>query len=321
MAESIRNKTILFISPQFYGYEKIITDKFREAGASVIYYPEREDNIAYKVINNLSPAKLAAYQESYYLRLYTKIAKQHIDYLLVIRGFLMQEVFISKMRVRYPAARFIMHQWDSLINYNYEYLMDSFDKVFSFDPKDCKEHSKLKYLPNFYLPQYSEVNNKINTQPIYDISFTGWAYDNRIKLINELKRQLPQKKIYNYSYLPLGRYIINLIKGKRLKDIKTKSIPLSAVLKIVENSYSVLDIPDARQTGYTFRTIDAMAACKKLITTNPFIKQEKFYHPDNIIIIDENNPEIDPDFFEKPFKQINVEEYSLDNWVKTIFSN
>jgi len=64
-----------------------------------------------------------------------------------------------------------------------------------------------------------------------------------------------------------------------------------------------------------------MAACKKLITTNSFIKQEKFYHPDNIIIIDENNPEIDPDFFEKPFKQINVEEYSLDNWVKTIFSN
>jgi hypothetical protein len=140
-------------------------------------------------------------------------------------------------------------------------------------------------------------------------------------LINELKKQLPGKKIYNYAYLPFARHTISFLRGKNLKDVKTKSIPLSEVLKIVENSYCILDIPDIRQTGFTFRTIDAMAARKKLITTNPFIKQEKFYHPNNIKIIDESNPKIDPDFFKSPFLQIDVEEYSLDNWMKTIFPN
>ena len=317
----LKNKTILFIGPEFYGYEKVITEKFREAGAFVIYYPERENNIAYKIINNLSATRLNTYQKSYYLKLYTKIVKQHIDYLFVLRGFMMPEIFVTKMRLRYPMAKFILHQWDSMINYNYTYLIDSFDNVFSFDPKDCKEHSKLKYLPNFYLPQYSEVGNENDTQPIYDISFIGWAYDNRMKLINELKKQLPGKKIFNYAYLPFVRHTVNFFKGKNLKDVKTKSIPLTEVLKIVENSYCILDIPDKRQTGFTFRTIDAMAARKKLITTNPFIKQEKFYHPDNIKIIDESNPKIDPDFFKNPFQQIDVEEYSLDKWMKTIFPN
>jgi len=317
MKSELENKTILFISPQFYGYEKIIVSKMEQLGASVIYYPERENGIRYKLVNNFGAGNLTSYQENYYLNIYKKTRRIEFDFIFIIRGYLITEDFIKKMRLRYPGATFIMHQWDSIVNNNYKKYIGLFDKFFSFDPEDCKRCS-LKYLPNFYLPEY--VSQEGIKEIKYDISFIGWAYDDRMKLLEEVSAQIPAKFFFKYCYMPPGRYLINMVKGKAHREIKTKSLSLSEVRDIVRQSAIILDITDKNQTGYTFRAIDAIAAGKKLITTNPYIQFEEFYNNQNISIIDRDDPQIDGKFFEMPFVEVDIRCYSLDSWIKKIFT-
>jgi hypothetical protein len=316
MKRELENKTILFISPQFYGYEKIISAKMKQLGGSVMYYPERENGIEYKFINNFRNRNLISYQEKYYLDIYKKIKGLQIDFVFIIRGYLMPLSFIEKLRGNYPHATLIMHQWDSMVNNNYKKYFGFFDKFFSFDPEDCKQYA-LKYLPNFYLPQYVSEENKKKIK--YDISFIGWAYEDRMRILEKISSQISEKIFFKYCYMPPIRHLLNILKGRPAQGIKTKPLLLSEVCNIIQQSAIILDITDKNQTGYPFRAIDAMAAGKRLITTNPFIQHEEFYDPRNILIIDRDHPNIDPRFFETPFVRIDIKNYSLDSWMKKIF--
>ncbi len=318
MKKNLYNKTVLFIAPVFYNYEKAIIRQIESEGASVLFYPEREDGLLYKFVSNFTKGKLVNFQHKYYFEIFEKIKKEKIDYLFVIRGFLMPLNFIERIRIQFPDIVLIMHQWDSMCNNNYERYLDKFDKFFSFDPEDCNKYPVLKYLPNFYLPEYI---NLINHEPVYDMSFIGWAYSSRINFIKKIAEQLPGFNFFNYLYMPFSAYVKNIIRGIFLKPVKFKILSKEKVVSIVNQSKSILDIPDDKQSGYTFRTIDAMITRKKLVTTNTFIKKEKFYNENNILIIDKFKPEIDKQFFNKPFVVLNLDEYSLPSWVKTIFSN
>lgn len=318
MKKILDSKTILFIAPIFYGYEKIIASKLEELGAFVIYYPERKNDIKYKYVNNFKNEMLGEYQENHYSRIYESVKNTRIDYLFIIRGYLMPKSFIQKIRSQYPNAILIMHQWDSMKNYNYETSINLFDKTFSFDPADCNTYPMLQYLPNFYLPEYAYLKNN-RKKNIYDISFIGWANEDRVRILEKISSQLPQKNIFQYCYTPFGRHFMNILRRKSYQKIKTKLLSLSEACKIIHQSFSILDITDINQTGYTYRSIDAIAAGKKLITTNPFIQYEKFYDARNILIIDRNNPNIDSGFFETPFVETDIKNYSLDNWIQKIF--
>lgn len=313
----LENKTVLFIAPVFYGYEKVIGEQMEKEGASVIFYPERKDSISYKFVNNFKKESLIWLQQNYYAGIYEDIKDVQIDYVFIIRGFLMPLSFIEKMRNRFPPALFIMHQWDSIKNNNYEKCIDQFDKFFSFDPTDCATYPSLKYLPNFYLPLYAAQQTE---EILYDISFVGWAYENRIKILQKIASQIKGKTFFKHCYLPPLSYIKNIFEGKFLQDVKLHSLSLLNVYKIVQQSFSILDIADVNQTGYTYRSIDAMASNKKLITTNSLIQNEQFYDENNILIIDRKNPKINPDFFKTSFKTMDISKYSLENWIKKIFT-
>jgi hypothetical protein len=140
-----------------------------------------------------------------------------------------------------------------------------------------------------------------------------------VRILEKISSQLPQKNIFQYCYTPFGRHFMNILRRKSYQKIKTKLLSLSEACKIIHQSFSILDITDINQTGYTYRSIDAIAAGKKLITTNPFIQYEKFYDARNILIIDRNNPNIDSGFFETPFVETDIKNYSLDNWIQKIF--
>lgn len=311
------NKTVLFISPVFYGYEKLICTELKGQGATVIFYPERNNDLQYKFFSNFKKGKLAEHQKRYYLSVFNKVKKLNIDYVFIIRGFLMPLEFITAIRNTFPNAYLIMHQWDSMNNNNYKKFLHVFDSIFSFDPIDCSNYPILKYLPNFYHPQYADQSNSTS---LYDLSFIGWGYLERINFITKIKKQLPQLIFFYYLYIPFTTYIKNLLKRTYLKSIKFITLSPQKVVEIIKQSKCVLDIPDDQQAGYTFRTIDAMAAHKKLITTNKFIKHESFYNENNILIINKTEPAIDNTFFKKPFADVDISEYSLSNWIKKIFS-
>lgn len=60
-----------------------------------------------------------------------------------------------------------------------------------------------------------------------------------------------------------------------------------------------------------------------MITTNDQIADYDFYHPDNIFIINRNNPIILDDFMDIPFRKLPINimhKYSLRGWIEEIFT-
>jgi hypothetical protein len=84
----------------------------------------------------------------------------------------------------------------------------------------------------------------------------------------------------------------------------------------------ILDLIRDKQSGLSFRIFEAMAYQKKIITSNAYVKDYDFYNPNNILILDENNVQIDSTFFVTPYQPIPEEiyqKYTLSHWVNTIF--
>jgi hypothetical protein len=66
------------------------------------------------------------------------------------------------------------------------------------------------------------------------------------------------------------------------------------------------------------RTIETLLAGKKLITTNQSILDSDLYHKSRVLIIDRNDPIIDPDFLTSPFKAVPDsirQNYSCTGWL------
>lgn len=75
-------------------------------------------------------------------------------------------------------------------------------------------------------------------------------------------------------------------------NIHSVQIPLSEVNENLQNSKVLLDINRIGQSGLTFGVFESINLEKKLITTTADIKKYDFYNPNNILIIDDQNPDI-----------------------------
>lgn len=72
------------------------------------------------------------------------------------------------------------------------------------------------------------------------------------------------------------------------------------------------------------RTVEMLGLGKKLITTNADIRNYDFYNPQNILVIDRDNPVIDEDFIRSPYEQIDEnirKRYSLEGFVRELIDD
>ena len=72
------------------------------------------------------------------------------------------------------------------------------------------------------------------------------------------------------------------------------------------------------------RCIETMGAKRKLITTNGHIAEYDFYDPNNILIVDRQNPVVPSGFTTSPYRDIPAEVYDcyrIDRWLETILES
>ena len=86
------------------------------------------------------------------------------------------------------------------------------------------------------------------------------------------------------------------------------------------NTRIVLDLSHRNRQGMTINAIAAIANGKKLITTNKRIKEEPFYDPSAIYIIDEENPFFDMSFVKQPYTPQDFSFLRMDNWLKHVIN-
>lgn len=327
--QELQGKKILYISPKFFGYESKIKKELENLGAIVDFFDDRPANdFITKVFIRLNfKALISKKIDTYYEKIYSFILKEKYDFIFVISPETLNYSKLTKIKEIQKNAQFILYMWDSFENKNSFNTIELFNSVFSFDIRDVESYN-LKFLPLFYCNDYKKQIKIINYK--YDLSFIATAHSDRYKIASKIKNIIFKNNLKIYYYFYLSNKLMYLVRklfikkysyGK-LSEFSFSSLPQKEIIEIFENSKVILDINHPKQFGLTMRTIECLGSEKKLITTNKNIINYDFYNPNNILIIDRNNINIDFNFFENEYQKLPnnlYEKYSLNSWLKNIF--
>lgn len=287
----LKNKKILLIACPYHNYYQCIADNLKKRGANVILFDdEPKIFLYYKLLYSrfyqfFLIKKIIRHKEDIKRKKIIKIIQNELfDYVLVIKGIIINEAFISKIKKNNPNAKFILYQWDSMINYDYKQMILLFDKVFSFDYDDCKNYN-LEYLPLFYNTNYENLSKDPLNNYKKQAFFLGVSHSNRRNILENISKVLESLN-YNYKFLLMTNFTGALLqifrKKKYIEFYKPKKF--KDFFKEYRDSNVIIDVSSPHQSGLPIRIIEALGADKKIITTNINIKKEKFYNPNLVFI-------------------------------------
>jgi hypothetical protein len=317
------NKRILYINEEEFFYDIKLVEKLIELGAIVDSFHMIPESIYFRIINKLRLPYVKRYISNFNNK---KFLKQDYDYVLIRYGMQFDSEFFIKLRRLNPKAKFINFHWDSIRpEYDYLKMIKYFDKVFSFDIKDCLNHTEVQYLPLFYLDEYEEFRkNNCNQSNEIDVLFIGnWRNYERYHLIKAIENLCKQNQLrfYYYLYYPIMQQIRALRKGIIPHEAKHKFLSINEILNLFTITNAIIDFHSSFQTGLTIRTFETLGAGKKLITTNRNIINEPFYNPEYINILDINNLKLDVDFIRNtPVSSMEekINNYSIKNYINQL---
>lgn len=228
--------------------------------------------------------------------------------ILIIRPDLLSDTQLEALRLR--TGHFIAYYWDTVeIVPRKQEITRYFDRVFSFDPSDCKKYG-FEFQTNFYYYENEPCETRYQT---YNLS----TLDERTDTIEEVAMAMEKAGI---SYL---------FKGFREKPFTSAFIQYTPRLSyhqmMDETKYCdvLLDVTKTGQRGLTFRPFEALGLNKKLITTNAEIKEYEFFDPENILIVEPGRIKVEKEFFERPFKKIPDrirERYHIKQWLTNVLA-
>ena len=327
----LNNKEILFMSIKFFNYENLIKESLENLGAKVDWYDERPHNNFYtKAAIRLKKSLIQYSITQYFMGLIEKLGKKKYDYFFLIKGETTPKFFIEFLKKNNPNIQLIFYTWDSFDNNSAGLdILPLFDKKYSFDREDAKKYN-ISFRPLFFASDYEEVSKKNRNEFEYDLCFIGTAHSDRYNVAEKVNMECSKSglKMFTFYYSPsralfeLKKHFNNDFKIFDRDKISFKSLSHDEIIRLFEKSKAILDINHPNQKGLTMRTFEALGANCKLVTTNVDIKKYPFYKPENILVIDRNNPKINKDFFCIPFSPISSEmlqAMSLKGWCLEIF--
>jgi hypothetical protein len=317
----------LFIAASFFGYASEIGSVLKRRGRGVIWFEDRPriDNLT-KAKIRLAPQLMERSADSYFSEIVQQASKHPIRDVFVIKAEAMSIKSLSLMRKSFPKARFTLYFWDSYRNMpaNSSAKVDLFDRTFSFDPIDVSKDRRLAYRPLFFLNEYSSL---ASLEQDIDVLFVGTLHTDRYKVLRNIENCIPKHLSFRKILYVRSRALFWLqglanpgmwMHPSKADEFIHKPLGKEAMVRLVARSRAVIDIERDVQAGYTMRTLEMLGAGKKLITTNPQVSQADFYDSQNAVVIDRQNPKIDPEFFECPYRAPSMEivrRYSIESWL------
>lgn len=317
-------KRLLYIAPDHYSFYKVVLEGFQKysdyevqfifsnKSGSFEYknFLHRVQNFFYKLFLNRNLKK--EHHKKYFKSKLNEYKKY--DLLFINRP----DIFTNEQLelITSKCKKSIVYYWDSFEKIKgQKETMHFFDKKYSFDKEDCLKYNMQKGY-NFFFCEDNSLT------PKYEVFFLG-TYDNRYEKLIKILETIDKQNINVHA--TLFSYDTSLSKKIKHKNISFihQIVPFNEAYTFNQNTKIILDIQHDSQIGLSFRPYDALGLKKKLITTNPKIKEYDFYNPNNIFIWDENTTEIPKSFLDTPFEEVSNEiynKYKLENWVKTILS-
>jgi len=329
----LEGKKVLLIAAKLFNYEKEIHKELEKQGTMVTLYDQRPSNdFLTKVLIRLNIKPLIQQKiNNYYEKIIKENANIAYDYIFLISPEAIDYTILKKIKESQQEAKVFIYMWDSIKNKKQALsLLPLSDKFFTFDSTDIAINNKINFLPLFYINDYKDI--KVFKKPLYDIAFIGTVHSDRYRIVKEIEKFAIKNDLSTYFYFYSPSKLLFWIKKLldkdfwiiNKKDISFKPLSKENILEIIESTKVVVDIEHPSQNGLTMRTIEMLGANRKLLTTNKSIKNYDFYDTSNIEILNRNRIEVDKSFFMTSFNEIDVsiyKKYSLETWIKNIFTN
>jgi hypothetical protein len=335
----IENKRIFLMCENFFNYDRLMRKVLLNLGAKEVYlhpvvwiHSTLRGKITWKtpIYFLLHPNERKRWTE----KLIADIDNRRFDIFLCIQITPFSKFFMDWLRSRNPNIKCILFLWDTVdsVMKGYEDYFPLFDKIWTFDRDDSKKYG-FEYQPDFYISDDTVEYLRCR----YDLNFIGnlsrnpqvynrprllkylmdFSSENHLNSFLYLKYQAKPSIFYRYLKITTN-YEKICRKYKKYSFMKTESLPLNQVELLQQDARIIVDLSHENRQGMTINAITALAKGKKLITTNKRIKEENFYNPKNIYILDSANPYININFLLSDPVPIDMSYLRIDNWLKTI---
>jgi hypothetical protein len=326
VVSDLQGKRVLLLAPKFFGYDKDIRDEITRVGATVDSLPDRPFEMPFlRALASMHSSLVLPAADWLYTQMLEGFAAPHYDIILVVNGQTLSRKMLGLLRTSFPTAKTVLYMWDSIENRRGVLAnLPLFDAAFSFDPESSRRHA-MTLRPLFFSKGFERAPAATFD---FHISFVGTMHSDRYNVLSRLRSKLPSElQTYWYLYLqaPWVYLCYRLAKPAmwraRSEEFAYAPLAKAELQSVFARSRSVLDIEHPLQRGLTMRTFEALGSHKKLITTNPHIRDCDFYRAENVSVIDRCAPRIPDDFLLTPFVPIDeaiYRRYSLSGWLDEI---
>lgn len=314
---------ICVISFDFWNYDEHIVDELRSKGIEAHHInigAYKHKSFQARVQNTLS--KIVLHRNIKNERRQKMIIEElsnlgHQDQILVINPELIARGYHEQ--IKKLTSRYIAYLYDSLARCPAEHLFDLFDEIFTFDKNDAVNHN-FRLITNYnYLP---EEEFQPNTK--FDLVYLA-SYDKRTEILSQMIPKLENLGL-TYQAKIVGKKtwkktLVTALNSEieySINRIKHRDIP-----QYYRNGKAVLDLIRDNQAGLSFRFFEAMALKKKVVTNNQTVKDYDFYHPQNIMVLNDDLSNLEKSFFETPYHELDpaiYQKYSIETWVDNVFN-
>lgn len=184
-------------------------------------------------------------------------------------------------------------------------------EAWSFDSGDCARYG-MRFNHQFYFRNYALPPK----ETVYDIFFCG----------RDVGRAEDIAYLY-HQFIDLGLVCHFQVVGNDVRiprEIKSNYVSYDEVRHSISESRAILEVTREGQIGPTLRTMEALFFRKKLITDNPHIASEPFFHEENVFILGERSLGDLEEFLHSPMVKYGneiIDEYDAERWLKRFIEN
>lgn len=233
-------------------------------------------------------------------KMWEQIGLDHFDYVLCIRPDLLPVEDLVRLKSR--GRRCFAYTWDGLTRYAVTAEQRRcFEKLHVFDPLDARPSEGLPLLGNFYFDCYPELLPQI-TLPPADAYHIG-AHDGRWPVIEKACRELlaiglrPDVRQFLHrgrAHVPFPPYVTKIFDHMPYEQALAESLRCRLLLDI--HNVGI-------HQGLSFRAFEAVGYGRKLVTTNPLVREQDFYRPSNIYCLGHDSRTL-ADFVAEPMEAL-----------------
>ncbi|WP_034671677.1 hypothetical protein [Epilithonimonas caeni] len=310
-------KRITLIYPFAYGYIDFVMNEL-QSYSDIIVTDIKTDSIKYKypnfgskIRNGITKLFGKNIKKEYFKNQIVEKINEKQDIIFIIRPDLMEDSLLKKLKEKTDC--FIAYYYDSCKKYPRQIdIANVFDEIYSYEKEDIEKYGFTE-TTNFIYDEHIE-----SEEIKYDI-FNISSFDSRIDEIEKISKQLSE----NGFKINFILFWFEKLDYPYLTSI-TEYLSLDETKKLISQSKAMIDIQRDDQKGLSFRTFESLGYRKKLITTNSSIKNYDFYDPNDILVINSENVDIETlkSFLDQPYVEIPreiLEKYTVKTFVKKIF--